>query len=51
MARHPARVLVVDDDAGIQNILQLAFTDEGYAVRSASHGQEDLEVLRSGDPA
>ena len=42
--RGPA-VLVVDDDPSIQGFLAEALADEGYAVRTADHGRQALDVL------
>ncbi|SRR5579884_80168 len=39
------RVLVVDDDAGIQELLALALTSEGYEVLVARDGLDALEKL------
>jgi CheY-like chemotaxis protein len=39
------RVLVVDDDEGIRQIVRLCLSDEGYRVREASNGLVALEVL------
>jgi DNA-binding response OmpR family regulator len=42
-----ARVLVVEDDRIIREVLTLALEDEGYVVRSAVQGQQALEQLRT----
>lgn len=39
-------VLVVDDDTGIRESLDMFLTDEGYEVASAENGLHALEVLR-----
>ena len=44
------RVLVVDDDAGIRDVLCQALTDEGYAVRCAAEGRAGLELLDAWHP-
>lgn len=44
------RVLVVDDDEGIRELVVTALAEEGYAVRSASDGEEALAVLDQYDP-
>ena len=41
-------VLVVDDDRDIRDVLTDALEAEGYAVVTASDGQEALDWLRSG---
>jgi CheY-like chemotaxis protein len=45
-----ASILVVDDDPGIVNFLELALLDEGYAVRAAGNGREALDQVRSFHP-
>lgn len=42
----PIRVLVVDDDEAIVEMLQMGLENEGMAVLSASDGSEALEALR-----
>lgn len=49
MADRP-RILVVDDEEGIQEIITALLEDEGYTVRTASDGLAALEVLRSWSP-
>jgi CheY-like chemotaxis protein len=39
------KVLVVDDDAGIRDLLRDVFTDEGHSVTLARDGVEALQVL------
>lgn len=42
----PAKsILVVDDDEGIREILQMAFALEGYSVTTASNGKEAMDIL------
>jgi len=36
----PARVLVVDDDARMRQVIQWALEDEGYAVVAAEHAEQ-----------
>lgn len=38
-------VLVVDDDPNIVRIVEINLTQEGYAVHSASNGEEALECI------
>ena len=45
-----ARVLVVDDDAEIRQLLQLALTQAGYEVAEAADGVEACRVQRE-EPA
>jgi CheY-like chemotaxis protein len=39
------KILVVDDDELIRELLRTAFTRVGYAVRSASNAEEALNIL------
>jgi DNA-binding response OmpR family regulator len=41
------RVLIVDDEESITEILQLILEDEGYTVDTASSGQEALSLAES----
>jgi CheY-like chemotaxis protein len=47
-AVEPGYILVVDDDASIRDVVQAVLEDEGYTVRSAAHGRDALQLLRSG---
>lgn len=38
-------ILVVDDDEGIREILQIAFATEGCSVTTAANGVEAMEIL------
>jgi two-component system alkaline phosphatase synthesis response regulator PhoP/two-component system response regulator VicR len=44
-------ILVVDDDAAIRDIVELALKAEGYPVESASNGAEALWVTERYRPA
>jgi len=44
----PARILVVDDDAAIQEILNRMLTANGHQVVVASDGEEGVERFKSG---
>ena len=44
------RILVVDDDADIQEMVQIALEDEGYEVTVAAHGMAALEILQQLTP-
>lgn len=46
MAREPARILIVEDDADLREALSDVLRDEGYAVTSAADGREALDSLR-----
>lgn len=41
-----ARVLVVDDDRGMREVLEIMLTREGYQVASAPGGREALSICR-----
>ena len=41
------RILVVDDDVPIRELLVSLLTDNGYTVVEAAHGLHALELLRS----
>lgn len=43
-----SRILVVDDDAGIRDMLTQVLEDEGYGVTTAADGQIALSQLRQG---
>lgn len=40
-----ARILIVDDEAGVRRVLMRLLSSEGYEVMEASSGQEGLELL------
>jgi len=41
-----ARLLVVDDEPGIRQVLETAFTDRGLDVSAASNGDKAIELLQ-----
>jgi two-component system response regulator PilR (NtrC family) len=45
-----AKLLVVDDEQGIRQLLTLVFEREGHSVRTAEGGRKGLQLLRE-DPA
>jgi DNA-binding response OmpR family regulator len=45
-----ARVLVVDDERHIRELLEIGLSDEGYDVRSAPDGQVGLQMVREWNP-
>ena len=49
--RPPTRVLVVDDDAGIRELLREVLGEYGFAVTEAVNGAEALERVRADPPA
>ena len=38
-------ILIVDDDEGIREILEMAFSTEGFDVKTAANGLEALDLL------
>jgi two-component system, chemotaxis family, chemotaxis protein CheY len=44
------RVLVVDDDESIRELISIALEDEGYEILQAHQGQAALEVVRCHPP-
>ncbi len=44
------KILLVDDEEGIQLLYREEFEEEGYAVDSAYNGEEALELFRSDPP-
>ncbi len=47
MDEEPLRVLLVEDDEAIREIVRETLIDEGFEVRKAIHGAEALEILLS----
>jgi CheY-like chemotaxis protein len=47
---HPARILVVDDDAMSRELLAVLLEGEGYAVQSADSGESALALLSNSQP-
>lgn len=47
---NPAKILVVDDEEDIRDLLDITFTREGYRVYQASSGEEALEKARLNMP-
>lgn len=46
----PARILVVDDEPAIRELLQEFLTREGYRVSTAADGEEALEAVKQTEP-
>ena len=44
----PIRILVVDDEPDIRNVLRLQLTSRGYSVEEAANGREALERVQTG---
>ena len=40
-----SKILVVDDEKEIRNLIEIYLKNEGYTVLKASNGEESLEVL------
>lgn len=45
------RLLVVDDEKGIRNVLGITLADAGYVVDTAENGEEALALFRKKNPA
>ena len=50
MTAEQARVLVIDDDPGLRELLQLCLEDEGYAVAVSINGRDGLDRLQRWRP-
>lgn len=48
MSRTPKRILVVDDDPDIRQVLLDRMNSFGYVVETAIHGREALDALHRG---
>ncbi len=48
--RRQRRVLLVEDDPSIREMVVMALTDEGYAVESATNGATALALIERGAP-
>jgi CheY-like chemotaxis protein len=48
--RKPVRLLVVDDDPGVVNVVRQLLEDEPYEIQSASDGQEALRAIAREQP-
>ena len=44
------KLLLVDDEEGIRNVLGIALSDAGYTVFSAKNGKEALEIFHKENP-
>ena len=45
------RILVIDDDDAVCEVLREALSDEGYAVATVPHGAAALELVKHHQPA
>lgn len=43
-------LLIIEDDAGVREMLCAVLEDAGYRVATAEHGQEALEYLQANPP-
>lgn len=48
MGYPPKRILIVEDDIDIAEPLSFLLTDAGYAIDTAKHGKEALDLLTGG---
>ncbi|MBI3968984.1 MAG: response regulator [Chloroflexi bacterium] len=46
----PVRVLIVDDDEDIRNLLSTVLAEEGYDVLTAPHGAAALDIIARSHP-
>jgi DNA-binding response OmpR family regulator len=49
-ADRQSRILVVDDEANIRDLLTQEFTEAGYQVRTAANGREAVKMVRAERP-
>lgn len=47
MPTNPSRILIIDDDLSMRELLEYMLTREGYAVSSAKNGREAIRMLES----
>jgi CheY-like chemotaxis protein len=43
-------VLIIDDEAHIRRVIELKFKNQGYRVRTATNGEEGLELIKAHAP-
>ena len=43
-------VLIIDDEAHIRRVIELKFRNQGYRVRTATNGEEGLELIKAQEP-
>lgn len=51
LAAYPYRVLVIDDERSICDVVSLTLEQAGFAVRSASDGADGMTAVRDWEPA
>ena len=49
MKQEPSRILIVDDNPEIREIIQILLTGEGFAVADAANGASALRLLEEQD--
>jgi two-component system alkaline phosphatase synthesis response regulator PhoP len=47
----PAKILIIEDESDIRELLTISLEEEGFAVESAGSGEEGLQLARSGKPS
>ena len=50
-AHHPPKLLIIDDDSGVQLLLANYFNDKGFVVRQAKNGSDGLALFAEETPA
>ena len=50
MTANPFRLLVVDDDPSIRQMLSIGLRQEGYLVELAEHGEAALNIIPTFEP-
>ncbi|MDQ2907776.1 MAG: response regulator transcription factor [Candidatus Eremiobacteraeota bacterium] len=50
MMQAPPRILVIDDERNIRELLEIGLADDGYEVRSAPDGQVGLQIAHDWAP-
>ncbi|MCK5178736.1 MAG: response regulator [Candidatus Omnitrophica bacterium] len=46
----PQKILIVDDDKGIVEVIKTALTKKGYEVFTAGDGNEGIEMVKKSSP-
>jgi DNA-binding response OmpR family regulator len=44
------KILIIDDEKSVRDVLKIALTDEGYALVEAPNGEEGLNLFESSEP-
>lgn len=47
----PAKILIIEDEPDIRELLTISLEEEGFAVESAGSGEQGLQLARSGKPS